>query len=603
MMTKLRESTGIIMWIVILAFVGLIVVEWGADYSGTSRSRSDAVGVINGREISLKLFQQALRNAARQRGPENRGDDGALVREVWQAMVNETIVSQELDRLGIQITDEELATYTRQAPPQPVQEIEVFQTDGEFDPELYQQFLNDQNTFADARNREFIRQIERMWENQLLNHRLQTLLMETVRVSAPEVRRQYVDKNEKLRVEYVFSPSASASEEGIELEEAEIEAEYSAKADDYRHGRQVKIRYALFPRVPSAADSADIEKQANSLRQDILLAGADFEDLARAMSEDEGSASSGGDLGTFGRGRMVAPFEEAVFALEPGEVSQPVLTQFGWHLIKLEERLEEGGEEKVRARHILLKFTPSQATEDSLHQVASDFRALAEDRGIDIAADIEGAEVRDPGFVPPGSVIPGLGVGTGWVVNLFFDSEVGTVSRVGSVEGAFWVAQLVDAREEGVAPLEEVRPRVERSLQARRRAEAAGKVLEEIRAGVLGGGELAAAAEANGLELKETEPFARNDFVPGVGRDTEFTRAAFALQPGELSDIVSARNGAYLLRVIERNPIDEKAFLDAREGLLEELLQERRNEALQVWLSQFFAAAEIEDNRHLFYTF
>ena len=71
------------------------------------------------------------------------------------------------------------------------------------------------------------------------------------------------------------------------------------------------------------------------------------------MSEDEGSASSGGDLGTFGRGRMVAPFEEAVFALEPGEVSQPVLTQFGWHLIKLEERLEEDGEEKVRARHML----------------------------------------------------------------------------------------------------------------------------------------------------------------------------------------------------------------------------------------------------------
>ena len=284
-------------------------------------------------------------------------------------------------------------------------------------------------------------------------------------------------------------------------------------------------------------------------------------------------------------------------------MSQPVLTQFGWHLIKLEERLEEDGEEKVRARHILLKFTPSQATEDSLHQVASDFRALAEDRGMDIAADIEGAEVRDPGFVSPGSVIPGLGVGTGWVVNLFFDSEAGTVSRVGSVEGAFWVAQLVEAREEGVAPLEEVRSRVERSLQGRRRAEAAGKVLEEIRAGVLGGGELAAAVAANGLELSETEPFARDDFVPGVGRNTEFTRAAFALQPGELSDIVRARNGAYLLRVIERNPIDEEAFLDAREGLLEELLQERRNEALQVWLSQFFAAAEIEDNRHLFYTF
>lgn len=602
MMTKLRESTGIIMWIVILAFVGLIVVEWGADYSGTARSRSDAIGVINGQEVSLKLFQQALRNAARQRGREERGDDGALVREVWQAIVNETIVSQELERLGIQITDEELATYTREAPPQPVQEIEVFQTDGEFDPQLYQQFLNDQNTFADARNREFIMQIERMWENQLLNHRLQTLLMETVRVSAPEVRKHYVDRNEKVRVEYVFSSSASPSDSGTELDESEIEGEYAASADDYRHGRQVQIRYALFPRVPSAADSADIEKQAHSLRED-LAAGADFGELAEAMSEDEGSAASGGDLGTFGRGRMVAPFEEAVFALEPGEVSQPVLTRFGWHLIKLEERLEEDGEEKVRARHILLKFTTSQATEDSLHEAASDFRELAADRGIDAASEIEGVEVRDPGWVPPGSVIPGLGLGTGWVVNLFFDSEVGTVSRVGSVEGSFWVAQLVEAREEGVAPLEEVRDRVERSLQGRKRAEAAAEVLREIRGAVLGGGDLAAGAAANGLELSETEPFARADFVPGVGRSTEFTRAAFALQPGGLSDVVVARNGAYLLRVIEKTPIEEEAFLDGREALMEELLQERRNEALQVWLSQFYAAAEIEDNRHLFYTF
>ena len=77
MMLKLRESTGVIMWIVIIAFVGLIVVEWGADYSGTSRSATDVVGVINGREISLKYFQEALRNAARQPSQEERRDDGA----------------------------------------------------------------------------------------------------------------------------------------------------------------------------------------------------------------------------------------------------------------------------------------------------------------------------------------------------------------------------------------------------------------------------------------------------------------------------------------------------------------------------------------------
>jgi hypothetical protein len=145
MMIKLRESTAIIMWIVIVAFVGLIVVEWGADYSGTQGARStDAVGVINGHAIPLKSFQEAVRAAA-QRSTQDRQerDDGALVREVWDQLVGEILVRQELERVGIQISDEELAFYTRTSPPPAVQSLETFQVDGEFDVNLYTQFLSD----------------------------------------------------------------------------------------------------------------------------------------------------------------------------------------------------------------------------------------------------------------------------------------------------------------------------------------------------------------------------------------------------------------------------------------------------------------------------
>ena len=109
MMMKLRESTAIIMWIVIIAFVGLIVVEWGADYSGGQAARStDAIGVINGRAISLKSFQEAVR-AASQRSIADREerDDGALVRQVWDQLIGEVLVRQELERAGIEISDDE----------------------------------------------------------------------------------------------------------------------------------------------------------------------------------------------------------------------------------------------------------------------------------------------------------------------------------------------------------------------------------------------------------------------------------------------------------------------------------------------------------------
>ena len=604
MMTKLRESTGIIMWIVIVAFVGLIVVEWGADYSGTSgASQSDAVGVINGREVSLKQFQQALRNAANQRSREERGDDGSLVREVWDAMVSEAIITRELERLGIEVSDEDLAHYTLNAPPEAVQQIEVFQTDGAFDPNLYQQFLSAAATFDEPSNRSFVLQIERMIESQLLNHRLQKMLMETVRVSGPEVRQSYIDRNAKVTVEYVFSPAAAISDDEVDPNDEAIQAHYNDTVDDYRHGEQIRPAHVEFPKIPNAADSADVADHIRRLHSEIQE-GGDFDELARALSEDEGSAPSGGDLGTFGRGRMVPPFEEAVFALEVGALSEPVRTRFGWHLIKLDERLEEEGEEKLRARHILLKFTPSPDTQDSLQMVATTFRDLVVERGIEAAAEIEGIQIRDPGFIAAGRQIPGLGTGTAWVVNLFFNSEIGAVSPVGNSDRSYWVAQLAATRPEGAAPLEEVRTAVERSLLARLKAERAGAALREIRQKVQAGADLSVAAAAAGLEARTSDPVAREDYVPDVGRANAFLAAAFELQnTGDLSDIVVEGNGSYLIRLVEKSPIDEERFLDARAGLHAEVLRERQTEALQVWFAQLYQAAEIEDNRHLFYTF
>ena len=144
MMTLLREKTGLVLWFVIFAFVGLIVVEWGADYTGGGPSQSnDIVGVVNGEEIRLQEFQGILRNAASQSPREQRGDEGDLVRKVWQSYVQEIILRQEIGRLGIEVSDKEVAYFTRIQPPPAVQSIEAFQTDGEFD-------INDMITGGDG---------------------------------------------------------------------------------------------------------------------------------------------------------------------------------------------------------------------------------------------------------------------------------------------------------------------------------------------------------------------------------------------------------------------------------------------------------------------
>ena len=114
MMTRLRERTAIVLWFVIFAFVGLIVVEWGADFSGTSQGGDgNAVGVINGEAISLKDFQTALRNASSQRPRDQRDDQSQLVREVWEAIVRDIVLQQEIEKLGVQVSDKELVHYTQ----------------------------------------------------------------------------------------------------------------------------------------------------------------------------------------------------------------------------------------------------------------------------------------------------------------------------------------------------------------------------------------------------------------------------------------------------------------------------------------------------------
>ena len=599
MMTRLRERTAIVLWFVIFAFVGLIVVEWGADFSRTSQGGDgNTVGVINGEAISLKEFQTALRNANSQRPRDQRDDQAQLVREVWEAIVRDIVLQQEIERLGVQVSDKELVHYTQTQPPPAVRNLEVFQTDGQFDQLKYRQFMSDPNILQS--NKGFIMQVESILEQQLLNYKLQRLLMETVQVSPAAVREYYAEQNEKVEVEYLQISSTSVGDADVEVTDADLAAYYQENPDDFRHPEQVRLDYVFFPKVASAEDSLKVAEEIERLRQEIE-AGADFAELAALESDDSGSADKGGDLGSFGRGRMVGPFEEAAFALVAGEVSQPVQTRFGWHLIKVEERLEEEGEEKVQARHILLKFEPSRQTEEDLRAQAEEFQARAEVEGFATAATAVGLQVRDSGYLQQGSMVPGLGPGPAWVTNMFFEREVGAVSMAFGSETGVWVAHLSDRRPEGVAPLEEVRARVERTVLGRKKAEKAGEQLKSIRQQVTGGSRLAEAAEGAGLELKRPEPFGRDESVPGIGRGNAFVGAAFGLESGQLSEVVvMPPRGAYLISLVEKIPVDEEKFAAEREQAGVELLRRRQEEMVQNWFAHVFQTAEIEDYRHQF---
>ncbi len=606
MMTLLRQKTVLVLWFVIFAFIGLIVVEWGADYSGARpNAAGDTVGVINGETISLQEFQDALRRLARQMPQEQRADQALLVQQVWDYYVREIILTQEYERLGFEITDGEIAYYTRSNPPQAVREFETFQTDGAFDMDKYAQFIGNPANLSDPNNQALVLGIESMIKRQLLDYRLQRMLRGTAQVSPSEARQYFAEVNEKVRVEYAFAPSDAADDE-IEVSDDDLAAYYQENAADYEHPDQVKLEYVSFPKVASAEDSLEIKEEIERIRQEIE-AGADFAELAGVVSDDEGSAARGGDLGFFGRGQMVAPFEEAAFALAPGELSEPVQTRYGWHLIKVEERLEESSGERVHARHILLRYQPSRTTEDSLRSRAEVFQEQATAEGFAATLSASGTEATTTNFLRKSQAMPGISANTTWLVNWFFEQEPGTVSQVVEDDSGLWVAQLVAKRPEGVAPLDELTDRLEPLVRARKKAARAAAQLEAVRREVGAGATLAQAAQNSGVEFHTPEAFARTESVEGLGRANAVIGAAFRLEEGRLSEVIEvaegSNRGAYLLKLLEKTPVDEEQFAAQREQVVAQLQTQREQEAVQNWFMHLYETAEIEDNRHRFFTF
>ena len=604
MMTQLREKTGIVLWVVIVAFVGLIVVEWGADYSSSGQeSGADAVGVINGRVVSHREFSERLKVVGAQRTQAGQEvDTGDLVREAWDDLVRYELVRQEIERLGIEVSDSELAHYTRLSPPLDIQALEIFQTDGQFDPAKYSQFITDPVAISDPMGRNLVRYVEQTLRQQLEINRLQSLVMETTQVSPASVKQHFADQNEKVEIEYLFVAATTVAEDEVGPTEAEVQAYFDAHQDELGNEEQVKVAHVFWARVPTSADSALVQEEAAELRQQIVD-GADFADLAKAISDDAGSAATGGELGTFGRGRMVKPFEAAAFALKVGEISEPVLSRFGWHIIKLEDRTQDDdGEEQLKARHILMKIRPSRRTEEDLLTRVEEFQEEAARRGLEGAAERAGLEVHESPFLSRDSVVPGLGRGTTALVNLMFANPEGEVSPWASNERGYWIAELTEKRPAGVPPLDEIRNRVERLVEAEKKVAMAGEKLVAIKQQIADGGGFAAAADAAELEVRRPDPFARNDMVPGVGRKNEVVGAAFRLQDGEVSEVINSDRGSYLLHLIERTPVDEGQFEAEREQLAVSLTQQRRAEAWENYSVRIYESAVIEDNRHQFWS-
>jgi peptidyl-prolyl cis-trans isomerase D len=602
MMQALRNNTKIIIWIIVIAFVGTIVFAWGMDIArGKGSAPTGVVGVVNGKEIPLNSYGQQVDQiieSERQKDPQKDFTDSDYRdarRQAWNDFVVQAIQSQQIAKRGIQLTDNELVDFIKRYPPQEIVNIQQFQTDGQFD---YKKYLS---AMSDPSFRQLWIQVEALMRPRIRDYKLQEYIGSLVRVSNLDIQNEYIRNNERMKVKYGLVPLKSFEMSSIAIDSQQVQDYYDNHPEEF-HQEEV-ARYTVYrvPKKPSERDNDRAFEDATDIKREID-AGGDFEKIANDRTQDPSGKGKGGDLGWFGPGRMVAPFDSAVFAMKVGEVSPPVKTNFGYHIIKkIETRKAADGTEEVHAAHILIKPQISQETLDAEETRLDRFREEvspdsldAKMKEYDISADPQRKLSRDDN-------VAGMGNDhepTDWL----FTAKVGEYSPVYDTQNDFRVIRSDGVIPAGTAPLADVYTLIERKLQVKEQEKLAVAKAQEIYDRITTGESLEKACAADNIEVQESPYFSRSSRIQGMGQDPNFIGAAFTLsEANKYSRPILTKTGAAVLEYVDRVAAKLDNFESQRDSLRAQEERTMRSAYWDAWFKGLIDEAKIQDYRRDIY--
>jgi len=603
MMQTLRKYMKHIFWVVAIAFIATIVFSWGMGgfKDKNYQAQQGIIGIINGQKIQYQQFAMALdqeiENIKLQSNTQEISEYRiqSLRDQIWESIVQNILLSQEIENMKIQASPEEIVFQLRNNPPEFIRTNEQFQTEGQFDMTKYQQAL------SDPRNYNAWIDVENYLRSTIPMQKLQAYIQSSIRVTENEVREAYRLENEKVNAKYVFFDPAALSLENIQITDDEIRNAYQERREDYHEPEKRKIRYVLFERKPSPDDRLQARQDIEDIL-DQINKGADFEEMA-LESDDVGTREMGGDLGFFGRGAMVKPFEDAAFSASVGDLVGPIETQHGLHIIEVLARKIESGETKVQARHILIKYEMSPETYDSMLDRADYLYNITSETGekhFTELAEQEGLTVQESPLFQEGGFIPGIGMASR--VNFYvFNENLNWLSQPMGAGENIIVFQISEIQKAYYKPVDEVESTIQSSLEREKQKVKAGEICHQFRNKISGGMNFEQVAAQDSLEIFETGLIHLQAYISRVGRDARFSGAAFRLKAGDVSEPVEGSRGYYLIKVIERSDMNEDLFQSEKESEKQRLFQQKQQTMIMAWLNQLKEKADIEDFRNQYY--
>jgi peptidyl-prolyl cis-trans isomerase D len=620
MLDRMRRHKGWLKWslaLVVLAFVIFYIPEFlGPDQSLVPGG--DRLATIDSRSVSVTDFRRrymAQVQAYRTSYGGNLTDDilqqMQVPQQVLQQMIQEKAELTEAERAGITVSDAEVRAQ--------IVAIPGLQENGQFIGEQrYRALLAQQKppmTPAD---------FEQSVRESLMLDKFRAGLTEWMTVSDAELEREYKRRNEKVTLE-VVAVLADNFKTQVNPTDAEISGHFDKNAERYRIPDRRKIKYVRISPADLAAtikvSKEDVERSYNEqlgkyttpeqIRASHILlttegkedaavrtqaeqvlkevkSGADFAALAKKYSQDETSAPQGGDLDYFSRGRMVAAFDTAAFALTPGETSELVKTEFGYHIIKLTDRkpaivrpVSEPAVYQELEGALLREQTDAQATQHA-DALATEAKTPA---ALDKAAASRGLRIEESGFFARGGMIDGLGPQSP-VSMAAFDLAENTVSEpLAGPTGR--VIFYVSGKQDSYLPkLDEVRSRVRDDVIQERAVTLAKQRADTLAAQLKTAANFQAAAKAAGLEAVTTDPIARDGVIPNIGRNAEIEAIAFSSAVGSVSNAISTPQGAAVVKVASRQDVNPADYAMAKDKFRMEMLGERRARFYQTYMEK-----------------
>ena len=597
-MNKLRANMKTILLILVFAFIATIIFDWGMGGFKSGRPRG-VIAEVDGEEISydefIKAYQQELKTQREKTGNDPQGYQlQQIENQIFERLVQQRLLNQVIDELYLYSTDDEVVSTLWTNPPDIIRSTPAFQdSTGNFDYARYEAALNNP-------------ELDQQWQgviyymqSTLPFQKLSSVVNATAIVTDDDARLEYIKNNVKARADYVFYDAGAFENLAEEPSSDDIMAYYKAHQDDFKQNEKRVLDYVLLEIKPSKADSLLIQRQVEDLLADAR-SGKDFAQLAEIYSADPGSAEKGGDLGYFKRGAMVKPFADAAFSAKRGEIVGPVQTQYGIHIIKVEDKRRQNGEDEVKARHILLKIEPSNSTREALRDEAEYLSDAAKESQLGPIAAAESLQVRT---TPPFEIegfIPGIGMERR-VNRWAFRSQEGDVSDVITTDNGYLVVELKEIIPRQVQPLEEVTTVITNILKKEKRMQAAKAAAQAAYEKLAAGATLEQVAADDSLTLQQTDEFVLGRTIPGIGREPRFAGAVFKLGVGDFSKPIEGMRGYYILQVTNKTDFDPEDFEKQKAGLVAQLRVRKRNQMFSLWYAKLKDDATIKDYRNDFF--